>query len=114
MSRPRVLIADDHRMVAEALKVLLAPEFDLVAVVEDGIAMVEAAKRLRPQVVVSDVTMPHLNGLDAVAQLKKDNPSIKVVFLTMHGGIPAIFGLEELPLTNIPGVRSRPTACNRI
>ena len=84
MKRPRVLLADDHRMMAEGLKGLLSPEFDLIGEVEDGRAMIEAAKKLRPDVIVSDVTMPHLNGIDALPQLKKDNPSVKVVFLTMH------------------------------
>ncbi len=79
-----MLLADDHRMVAEALKSLLAPEFELVGVVEDGRALVAAAKQLRPDVIVADITMPHLNGLDALPQLRKDNPSVKVVFLTMH------------------------------
>ncbi len=82
--RPRVLLADDHRMVAEGLKRLLSPEFDLVDVVEDGRALVAAAKKLRPDVIVADITMPHLNGIDALAQLKKDHPGVKVVFLTMH------------------------------
>jgi DNA-binding NarL/FixJ family response regulator len=82
--RSRVLLADDHRMVAEGLKGLLIPEFDLVDVVEDGRALVAAARKLRPDVIVADITMPHLNGLDALSQLKKDNPSVKVVFLTMH------------------------------
>jgi DNA-binding NarL/FixJ family response regulator len=82
--RPRVLLADDHRMVAEGLKGLLIPAFELVDVVEDGRALVAAAKKLRPDVIVADITMPHLNGLDALSQLKKDNPSVKVVFLTMH------------------------------
>jgi DNA-binding NarL/FixJ family response regulator len=84
MNRPRVLLADDHRMVAEGLKSLLLSEFELVAVVEDGWALVETAKKLRPDVIVTDITMPHLNGIDALAQLKKDNPSVKVIFLTMH------------------------------
>ena len=84
MTRPRVLLADDHRMVAEGLRSLLADEFELVGVVEDGRAMVAAAKSLRPDVIVADITMPHLNGVDAVARLKKDNPDIKVVMLTMH------------------------------
>ena len=84
MNRPRVLLADDHRMVAEGLKSLLTPEFELLEVVEDGRALVEAAKRLRPHAIVSDITMPNLNGIDALSQLKKDNPSVKVVFLTMH------------------------------
>ena len=84
MTRPRVLLADDHRMVSEGLKSLLTDEFQLVGMVEDGRAMVEAAKKLRPDVIVSDITMPHLNGIDALPRLKKDNPDIKVVFLSMH------------------------------
>ena len=67
--RPRVLLADDHLLVAEALKSLLAPEFDLVGVVEDGRALVEAAGTLRPDVIVADITMPHLNGIDALEQV---------------------------------------------
>ena len=82
--RPRVLLADDHRLVAEALKSLLAPEFDLVGVVEDGRALVEAARTLRPDVIVADVTMPHLNGIDALVQLRKAGDRVPVVFLTMH------------------------------
>ncbi len=80
MSRPRVLLADDHRIVAEGLKELLTPDFELLGLVEDGRALVEEAKRLRPDVIVADITMPHLNGIDALAQLKKNDP----VFLTMH------------------------------
>ena len=82
--RPRVLLADDHRLVAEGLKSLLSQDFELLDVVEDGRALVAAAKKLRPDVVVADITMPHLNGIDALAQLKKDDPGVKVVFLTMH------------------------------
>jgi DNA-binding NarL/FixJ family response regulator len=84
LSRPRVLLADDHRVVAEGLKRLLDDDFELVGTVEDGRALVTAARNLQPDVVVADVTMPHLNGIDAMVQLRKDNPSIKVVFLTMH------------------------------
>lgn len=84
MSRPRVILADDHRLVAEALKSLLSPEFDLVAIVEDGRALQEAAARLRPDLVVADVTMPHLNGIDAIPLLRRDNPTVRVVILTMH------------------------------
>jgi DNA-binding NarL/FixJ family response regulator len=84
VTRPRVLLADDHRMVSEGLKSLLADEFELVGMVEDGRAMVAAAKKLHPDVIVSDITMPHLNGIDAMARLKKDNPDIKVVLLSMH------------------------------
>jgi DNA-binding NarL/FixJ family response regulator len=84
MSRPRVLLADDHRMIAEALKGLLEQEFELVAVVEDGRQLVESARRLRPDVIVADISMPHLTGIDALTQLKRDNPDVRVVFLTMH------------------------------
>ena len=82
--RPRVLLADDHRMVAEGLKSLLTPEFDLVGVVEDGRALIEEAKRLRPDVIVADISMPHINGIDAVTQLKQHDKKVRVVFLTMH------------------------------
>lgn len=84
MSRPRILLADDHRMVMEGLRSLLAEEFDLVGTVEDGITLVATAKKLRPDVIVTDITMPHLNGIDALVRLKKDNPDIKVILLTMH------------------------------
>ncbi len=84
MDRPRLLLADDHRMVAEGLKGLLVDEFELVGIVEDGQALVTEAKRLRPDVIVTDMTMPKLNGIDALARLKKDNPTVKIVFLTMH------------------------------
>lgn len=84
MRRARVLLADDHRIVAEGLKGLLEPEFDLVGIVEDGRAMLETAEKLRPDVVVVDVSMPLLNGIEAVRQLKKKHKEIAVVFLTMH------------------------------
>lgn len=84
MKRSRVLLADDHRMMSEGLKSLLTAEFDLVAIVEDGLALIETAKRLRPEVIVTDITMPHLNGIDALVQLKADNCDVRVVILTMH------------------------------
>lgn len=83
-SRPRVLLADDHRVVSEGLSRLLADEFDLVGKVDDGLALIAAAKRLRPDVIVADISMPGLGGIDALALLRKDDPQIKVVFLTMH------------------------------
>lgn len=82
--RPRVLLADDHLLVAEALKSLLAPEFDLVGVVQDGRALVEAARKLLPDVIVADITMPQLNGIDALVQLRQSGDRVPVVFLTMH------------------------------
>ena len=84
VSKPRVLLADDHRMVAEGLKSLLEEEFELAGIVEDGRAMVKAARELRPDVIVADISMPLLNGIDALAQLKQQDPGVRVVFLTMH------------------------------
>jgi DNA-binding NarL/FixJ family response regulator len=81
---PRVLLADDHLMVAEALKSLLSAEFDLVGVVQDGRQLVEAARALQPDVIVADVTMPHLNGIDAMVRLREEGNKTPVVFLTMH------------------------------
>ncbi len=71
-------------MVAEGLKGLLAEEFELVGIVDDGRAMVASARELRPDVIVADISMPQLNGIDALALLKRDNPDARVVFLTMH------------------------------
>lgn len=84
MSKPRILLADDHRIVAEGLKSLLAEEFELAGLVEDGRALVKAARELRPDAIVADISMPHLNGIEALALLKQDNPAVRVVFLTMH------------------------------
>lgn len=84
MNRLRVLLADDHRIVAEGLQRLLEPEFELIGIVEDGRALLEAARELRPDVIVTDISMPELNGLDALEELKRINPDVRVVFLTMH------------------------------
>ena len=84
MTRRRIVIADDHRMVAEGLRSLLEPAYELVDIVEDGRALVEAAQRLQPDVIVADITMPILNGLDAVEQIRRSGCQAKVVFLTMH------------------------------
>ena len=84
MSRPRVLLAEDHRIVAEGLKSLLASDFELVEVVEDGRAMVEVAQRLRPDVIVADISMPSLNGIEALELLRRNGVNVPVVFLTMH------------------------------
>jgi DNA-binding NarL/FixJ family response regulator len=84
VKKPRVLLADDHRIVAEGLRSLLELDFDLVDIVEDGRALVARAKELHPDVIVADITMPLLNGIEAVRQLKKAEVEAKVVFLTMH------------------------------
>ena len=83
MKRPRVLLADDHRLLREAFVKLLEPDCDVVGAVGDGRALLEAVPKLRPDVVVLDVAMPQLNGLDAARQLKRSMPDVKVVFLTV-------------------------------
>jgi DNA-binding NarL/FixJ family response regulator len=84
MNRPRILIADDHRILAEGLRGLLEPEFEVVGVVPDGRELVSAAKQHQPDVIVADVAMPCLNGIDAAVQLREQEPKAKVVFLTMY------------------------------
>lgn len=81
--RPRVILADDHTLVAEACKKLLEREFDVVGIVADGRALIRANAVLRPDVVVSDIAMQSLNGLDACEQIKLANPNVKIVYLTM-------------------------------
>ena len=84
MNRPRVLLADDHRMLADALKSLLEPRCQVVGTVTDGWALVEAAGKLQPDIVVLDIGMPRLNGLDAARQLRVKLPRVKLIFMTMH------------------------------
>ncbi len=84
MNKPRLLIADDHKIFVEGLKRLLCADFDISGVVEDGRELVAAAQKLQPDVIVADISMPLLNGIEAVRQIKKRHPGIKVVFLTMH------------------------------
>jgi len=81
--RARVIIADDHVLVAEACKSLLEPEFEVVGMVADGRALLQAAAELRPDIVILDISMPQLNGLDAGEQLKQKNRATKLIYLTM-------------------------------
>lgn len=87
MSRPSILIADDHNIVVEGLRRLLDPEFDVAGTVKDGRELLAATKKLHPDVIVVDISMPNLNGIDAVRQIKKSHNEIKVVFLTMHADV---------------------------
>jgi DNA-binding NarL/FixJ family response regulator len=82
-SRPRILIADDHAVFAEALCVYLEKSFDVIGLVADGRAMLEESVRLRPDVIVTDISMPLLNGLDAARRIREKIPTVKFVFLTM-------------------------------
>jgi DNA-binding NarL/FixJ family response regulator len=84
MKKTRVLLADDHKILLEGLKSLLEGEFEVVGSVEDGRALVDQAATLHPDVIVADISMPQLNGIEAARQIKKADKNIKIVFLTMH------------------------------
>ncbi|MDQ2773431.1 MAG: response regulator transcription factor [Acidobacteriota bacterium] len=87
MTAVRVVLADDHAIVAEALEALLKTSFDLLTVVHDGRALLKSVEELRPDVVVTDISMPVLNGIDAVRQIKSIRPETKIVMLTMHAEV---------------------------
>ena len=84
MKRARVLLADDHQIVAEGLRSLLETEFDIIGMVSDGRALVEAARQLQPEIIVADISMPLLNGIEATRQVKQVAPQTRVIVLTMH------------------------------
>ncbi len=83
-NKTRVLLADDHKIVLEGLKSLLESEFELVGSVENGRDLMVETDRLRPDVIIVDISMPLLNGIEAVREIRKTNAEIKVIFLTMH------------------------------
>ena len=85
MKRARLLLADDHTLLLDAFRNLLEPEFEIVGTVEDGRSLLEAAPKLNPDVILIDVAMPLLNGIEAARRLKKMMPHTKLIFLTMHG-----------------------------
>jgi DNA-binding NarL/FixJ family response regulator len=84
MERARVLLAEDHADVAEQLRVLMEPEFEVVTTVADGYAMLGAARALRPDVIVADIAMPLLDGMSAAAEVLRDDPAARVVFVSVH------------------------------
>jgi DNA-binding NarL/FixJ family response regulator len=84
LRRPRVLLADDHALLLDGLKKLLEQEYDLVGTAANGRALVAAARRLQPDIVVLDISMPLLNGIDAARQVREAVPTAKLVFLTVH------------------------------
>ena len=85
MVRSRILLADDHLLVMEGLRKLLEAEHDLVGTVEDGVALVDMAKELEPDIILLDISMPMLNGIEAARKIKKLLPECKLIFVTMHG-----------------------------
>src|SRR5215475_5999865 len=90
MKRITVLLADDHDMLIDGLVHMLRRDVDVVGVAHDGRKMIEIAKEKRPDVIVTDISMPNLNGIDAARMLRQDIPSIKILFLTMHSDLPLV------------------------
>ncbi len=84
MNRKRILLADDHKMLLAAFRKLLEPDHEIVGVVEDGRALIAAAEELVPDIIVLDIAMPLLNGLDAAKHIKQKFPDIKLIFLTVN------------------------------
>jgi two-component system, NarL family, response regulator NreC len=84
MTRPRIILADDHQMLADALRSVVEPQVEVVAIVNNGVALLKAVKRLQPDIVVLDIGMPLLNGIDAGRKINKTWPKIKLIFMTMN------------------------------
>jgi DNA-binding NarL/FixJ family response regulator len=103
-NRPRISIADDHTLVAELCKKLLETKFDVVGMVSHGRALLRAADKLRPDVIVVDIAMPVLNGLDAGRQVKEMHSAIKLIYLTMNTDV-------EVPRK--PSSAEAPAICSR-
>ncbi|MEN6309459.1 MAG: response regulator transcription factor [Anaerohalosphaeraceae bacterium] len=96
MAKARILLADDHRIVLEGLKNLLEAEYEITEMVQDGHALIHEALRLKPDVIIADISMPSLNGIDAVRQIHKQGLVSKVIFLTMHND--AMYAREVLDM----------------
>ena len=88
--RITLLLADDHDVLTDGLVYVLKRDFEVVGVARDGRTMIEIAKEKRPDVIVTDITMPNLSGIDAVRIVRQDIPSIKILFLTMHSDLPLV------------------------
>jgi DNA-binding NarL/FixJ family response regulator len=84
LRRPRVLLAEDHAQTAERLRKLLGAEFEVIEWVRDGHALVDAAARLSPDVIVTDIAMPGEDGIEAVTRIRRNNPNARIVFVTVH------------------------------
>jgi len=84
MTRTRILLADDHTLTLDGLRAVLEPHHEIVRAVTDGRALVEAALSLKPDLIILDITMPLLNGIDAAVKIGKSLPGVKLLFVTMH------------------------------
>ena len=84
MKRPRILLADDNPSILAGIRAILVAHYEIAGTVADGQALVEAALRLKPDLIISDITMPHLNGIDAAIHIKTSLPGIKLLFVTAH------------------------------
>ena len=87
MPKPRLLLADDHAIILEGLTRLLEPEFEVIGKVEDGRALLKMSATLKPDVIIADISMPLLSGIEAVRQLRKKDCKTKVIFLSMHADV---------------------------
>ena len=87
MKRPRIILADDHKIFAEGLKRLLEPDYEVVAIVEDGEELVATAAQLPADLILADISMPGLNGIEAARQIIESNRDAKVILLTMHDDV---------------------------
>ena len=96
MNKVKILLADDHRIILEGLRTLLETEYDVVGMAEDGHVLVKEALRLKPDVIIADISMPSLNGIDAIRQIWKEGLNPKVIFLTMHND--ALYAKEVLDM----------------
>ncbi len=84
MARARILLADDHKAMRERVVHLLEDEFEILDALEDGLAIVDAAERLKPDICLLDISMPILNGIDVANQLRQDGSTARIIFLTIH------------------------------
>lgn len=84
MERPRILLADNHKILTEAIKTLLEPEFEVIGTVSDGVSLVDKARELKPDVIITDISLAELNGLEAGRIIKSELPGVKLIYLTMN------------------------------
>lgn len=84
MQLPKLLLADDHPLTLQGLKSTLTPHLDIVGVVSDGMELINQAERLRPDIIILDITMPLLNGVDAARRIRQSLPNVKLLFVTMQ------------------------------